>query len=187
MESFSTQNLLTPWTNQIPATYAGDSPIGYILSKGDSTFTKEITLNGNGGAFTVNIARITGMVDVYEFVMFASLNISNCTGAYLDIYDGTTAVPITEAVTGATLTGTIANSRILLPVSEAGVLTVLNSDQARMGYTAFNQDTPLSLVAKNGTNTYLRFNGITSDTPMTGKISFVTRHKKINGGNIVQP
>lgn len=188
MEIFSTQDLYAPWINSPPSSCTGGSPLAFLMRGSPNGMMREITLNGNNNAFSVNIAKIQGGVDIIEFSLFVSEAITNCTGAYLDVYNGTNSYPITEAVTGATLTGAGVLSKILLPADETAALTLIAAATGGFDYQDSNiLSKPLTVVQKGGTNTYIRFNAITSDTPMTGKINVIFRFRGNNNSNLNQP
>jgi len=95
---------------------------------------------------------------------------SNLTGAYLDLWDGSVSIPLTENLTGTVLSSLPVGSPIRMIGAVAVGLQALPNTQCQLLGELFKS----TLTAKQGTNTYIRLVYSTTNNPCSGQIRFTT-------------
>ena len=136
--------------------------INFITRASTHLVQKEIQLNQNGSTnvncFKLNspliLTRIGGFIST---VADSVADTAECTGFYLDLWDGTVSVPLTK--NDGVLTGMGVGTTFIKNLIASFTIDIYNSDQCRMdeitGVKVFQQ---AILIPKNGVDTYVRCN-----------------------------
>jgi len=155
---------------------------GHLLSN-------DITLSANNAAASVNIFQITGSIEVYR--IYGSIKtagtLTDCDSAYFDLYDSTTAFPITknDGDIGGMGVGTFFSKEGVATVT----MTVIDPVAGSVVEPATDKKafTPFIVTQKTGANTYVRFTYTTTDTPIAAVLSMHIEYREppSGGGTIV--
>lgn len=140
------------------------------------------------GTITANILLVTGsvqFVDQYGIIT-AVTTLTNATDVYFDVWDGTTAVPITKT-TGGILSGFTVGGMFLKDQTVTTAISVMNADQARFNELSPNKvGAPFIITSKNGATNYIRMHLTTTDNPVSFSATMhVTFRKLSHDGNLV--
>lgn len=179
-------NLGNPLRCQVPQNPVPNSAQCMLCRVAGYIRDKEITLNLNNTSGFVNLFVLTGSVEITS--IFAQVTekttLANLTEAYLDVYDGTVAIDITE--NGAVLSGANVGSYFLKSGSTAEVAAVALNSQVRLIETvdAKKLHHPFVITQKKDVATYIRFHYKTTDAPINAKMKFYAQFGKINGGTV---
>ena len=176
--------------NKIILTDTGsdNTPEGAIIRSGGKHVTKTITLSANNTSASVNVFQLTGVVKInliHGEVMDAT-TFSNCTSVYFDLWDGTTSVPITKT-TGSALSGYGVGGFFIKDADVNSALSTLNNSQTGFKEPATGQrvNTEFLAIQKLSTNTYIRFNYTTTNTPINAQIKVDVSWADIDSGNLI--
>lgn len=161
---------------------------GALIRSGGKHVTKTITLTANNTSANDNVFLITGTVKIVSIhgEITTATTLTNCTSVYFDLWDGTASVPITKT-TGAALSGFTVGSFFIKDADVASSLSTIQNDQARIkeAPTGNRVNTEFLAVQKTGTNTYIRFNYTTTDSPINATIKIDIAWADIDSGEIV--
>ena len=152
---------------QIP----NDSLAGYACrSEGGHKMEVEAVIGGTG-AQTINVFQFTGTLRVLDqYAMITRVGtLTNFTGMYADVWDGTNSVLLTDNTPGASLSGAPVGTYFTKNMDETQPYTVLMSDEVRVdepdaGDKKVSQ--PFTANPKNGATNYIRFHYNTTDNPV---------------------
>ena len=165
-----------------------NTPEGAIIRAGGKHVSKTITLNANNTTASVNVFQVTGTTKIISIhgEILTKTTLTNCTKVHFDLYDGTTAVPITK-ITGADMSGYNVGAFFIKDADVATALTILNNDQARIkeASTGNRVNTEFVAVQKTATNTYLRFTYSTTDAPINATVKIDCHWVDIDNGIII--
>ena len=161
--------------------------VDMIERGGGRIFKVRGTLNADNTSAVVNLFKIHGTVEIinaYAEVMEVT-TLTNCTGCYFDLYDGTVAIEITDNA-GAVLSGAPVGSMILRTGIASQIATVVLSDQCRITETDSSKKThqPFSCTQKNGVDTFIRAHYTTTDAPINAVVDFYVVYSPFNGGYV---
>lgn len=172
----------------LPSVTLGSGSVHDYLDRvsGDMV-TKVATLNLNNTTGSINLFQITGAVEIIKLfgVLTAKTTLTNCTNAYVDLYDSTTAVNISKATTltlsGMTVGGIIYKNAVatsVLQLADANVGNIAEGAQALSFYR-------FMAVQKSGANTYIRFTYSTTDAPSNAQMTFYVEYRPLGTGTLV--
>lgn len=175
-----------PMNQELPTVVTRNSPNDAFNRVGGRMLSFERHVQAAAGAILMNSIRVHGTVeidDAYAEIMEVT-TLTNLTGLYFDLYDGTTAVEITSSTGGASLSGAPVGSLIIKNKDASNVLTTLISDQARVleADTSKKTHLPFLVTAKNGVDTRIRMHGNTTDDPVDFKMMFYIVYHPKDGG-----
>ena len=161
---------------------------GAIIRSGGKHATKTITLSANNTSASVNVFQLTGATQILSLhgeVMDAT-TFTNCTSCYFDLWDGTNSVVLTKT-TGCTMSGAGVGSFFLKDADATVALTFLNNSQVRVSEPVTNAKSfsPFVVVQKLSTNTYLRFNYITTNAPINAQLKVDVSWADIDSGTFI--
>lgn len=169
-------------------TGSSETPEGAIIRTGGKHTTKTITLSANNTNANVNVFQLTGSVLVLSIhgEVIDNSTMNNLTGIYFDLWDGTNSVDITKSAGGATMSGFNIGAFFIRDASSASILTVVNNDQTRITEAASGPQIRTDWLAtqKAATNTYIRFNYATTDTPIDAQLKIDIVWVDIDNGAI---
>ena len=119
----------------------------------------DITIAGTGGAVTTNVFAFTGNVELLGIwgVFTDVTEVTTITGAYIDVYDGTNQVDLTDDG-GVVLSAAVNGSMAIKTNTSAGALVFLKGDQVRIDETAADKRQFVGAVldGKAATTNYVR-------------------------------
>lgn len=162
--------------------------MGKYLLDARKVISKSISLTASATAETLNVFDIGGVNEVVKIEGYTTQPLLNCTGAYLDVNDGTSTVYITENVIGATLTDLPTNSYLSV-IGNNTVALNAQSSTACFAYNNLNSSIQLPMLIGQavGSNTKIRFTYTTSDTPTSGAIMFTIVYRPLTGQAQINP
>jgi len=171
----------------ITAAKTADNSANDMLTRGCGfRIYKEITVGGTGTQVS-NILQVTGTVAIInQFAIITRVGtLTNLTGVYADIWDGTNAVPLTSA-TGAVLSGATVGTFFTKDKIASEVYSINFSDECRMLETtdAKKAGRPFSITQKNATDTFIRFHSITTDAPVDFDVEIYFEYVPMDGGTL---
>lgn len=177
------------WFKRIfTGTGSDDTAEGAIIRSGGKHATKTITLSANNTSANVNVFQLTGVCEAWAIhgEIRDATTLTNCTSIYFDLWDGTNSVPITKTTT-ASISGFGVGSFIIKDSDVSSALTTLNNNQCRIDEksTGAKIDADLIIIQKLSTNTYIRFNYTTTDTPINAQIKVDINWADIDNGEII--
>lgn len=166
-----------------------DNSLSDILERGEGFHLDvESTLSANNTSQTINIAQVTSSVQIIGIFgqITSATTLTNATGAYLDLWDGTNSVDITNSSGGASFGGFAVDAVLYKGQAASQVLDTIQNDQARVTEPSADkkQFQPFIITQKTGTNTYLRFTYTTTDAPIDAEIEWHIFYKHLNGGTL---
>jgi len=163
-----------------------DSVEGSALRSGGRSVQAEITLGANNASESINVFQITGPIEgqALHAVVTDATTLTNCTGCYFDLWDGTSSVVLTK-MTGAALSGEAVGTVMIKSSTASSALQVVSNAAGTLyessGGKLFQH---FSVVQKDSTNTYIRFNYTTTDTPINAKIEVGMHYGLLDGGSV---
>jgi hypothetical protein len=163
-----------------------DSNHDYWHQSVGESLSNEITLAASGGSESLNIAQLTGTVEIVSIHGFISdaTTLANLTGGSLQLWDSTAAVQITknDGVLSGMAVGTllVKNAAATDTISIANNATGVVTEAATLS-KAFE---PFFITQKTGANTYIRWTYTTSDTPIDAKIFWHIRYRPESHGAV---
>jgi len=141
---------------------------------------------GGTGAQVVNVFEFTGSVQVVS--QWAHITrvgtLTNLTGMYATIYDGTNTVDLTA--NGAVLSGALVGSFFTKDKVAAQIYSVSLSDECRLLETVDNKwaGRPFIVTAKNGATNYIQFRYTTTDNPVDFDMEIHFQYKLMDGASL---
>ena len=119
------------------------------------------------GAVNLNVFKYTGAIRVFrQWAQITSITtLTNMTDVYAQIWDGTVATDLTKTP-GAVLSGVPVGTYFTKNRDASQTYTVLSADQARFTEDDSGRPRPFTCNAKNGVDSYIRFNFTTTDSPI---------------------
>jgi len=157
-----------------------------INRNGTKLIIEDVNITGNNNSYNINVFKFTGAIQILcQYAIITEVtDLSNMTGVYADIWDGSTSVNLTDDSPGATLSGFSVGSMFTKDQAANQAYTVMNADQCRLSEPGFNQvGRPFIINAKNGVDNYIRFN-YTTNTTLDFKMSVYFTYRTIDGGTI---
>jgi len=151
--------------------------------------SKTITLTASGSPASVDVFTVTGPVVVMGlYGSFVDVtDVADIDALYLDIWDGTTAVEITDSA-GVTCDGVTLGAVLAKTLVSTSPITLLDADQVRLNEEASNKAfKPFILNAKNGVTNTIRCH-YTSAAGCNAQIDWALEWRCLNAaalGNIV--
>ena len=170
----------------VPLNVRNSNSVGDMVERaGGRLLCVEATLSGNNETVVANVFKIHGTVEVIDAYGEVSevTTLTNMTGIYFDLYDGTVAVEVTDSV-GAVLSGAPVGSMILRTGIASSIATVVLADQVRLTESDASKKThqPFTITQKNGVDTFLRIHYSTTDAPINAKIKLYVVYASKDGG-----
>jgi len=136
-----------------------DSPNCCLHRAAGEVVSNDITIAGTGGVVTTNLFQFTGAIELIGiWGNFTDVTeVTTITGAYLDVYDGTNQIDITDDG-GVALSGATNGSLMIKSATSGTALNFLKSDQVRIDETAANkrQFVGATLCGKASVTNYVR-------------------------------
>ena len=169
-------------------TGSDNTPEGSLIRAGGKHTTNTITLSANNTSANVNVFQLTGSVQVLSMhgEVLDNTTMTNLTGVYFDLWDGTNAVEVTKSAIGATMSGYNVGAFFIKDADNTSVLTTINNDQVRAieAATGAKERQDWIAIQKTGTNTYIRFNYTTTDAPINAQLKIDISWADIDSGTI---
>lgn len=177
-------------TPLVPGILYPDNSMAEMLAReaGYITEVANATLGGTGSQ-SVNVFEFTGtilVIDQYARITRAG-TLTNCTGVYADIYDGTVAVKLTDDAPGATLSNAPVGTFFTKGQDDSQPYDVMLADQVRLLESPTNPrriGRPFLINAKPGVSNYIRFNYTTTDSPVDFDLTVWFTYWPINGSTL---
>lgn len=167
-------------SRELTSTPETNSVHDYLERGTGKVLSNSITLNANNTSANVNVFQLTGSVEIMRIygALTDTTTLTNCTGAYFDLYDSTAAVAITknDGVLSGMAVGTFflknANTATTMAVADnsAGAVT----EPATLGKAFY----PFIVTQKTGANTYIRFNYTTTDAPANATATIYVEYRE---------
>jgi len=148
---------------------------------------KATKLDGNL-AQTDNIFMVTGAVEVLELYAVATTvtHATVCTGAYMDLYDGTNSPDITDSA-GTNLSGLTVGSVFGRFNSAASAIGLIDADQARVAEGGTDMlHYKFMALQKAATTTYIRLL-FTGNASTDIDVTFYCRYRPLSENGAVTP
>lgn len=149
-----------------------------LVIEGEVEISATGTVNLNVFQFTGSIIILSQLAIITEIT-----TLNNLTNMYADVYDGTTATPVTKT-SDADLSGAPVGTLFTKDKASSEAYTVLLADQARFSEPDDKIGKPFKINAKNGATNYLRFNFQTTDNPVNFKMWIRFEYLPINGATL---
>lgn len=159
--------------------------IAEVVKRGQGRILQaEATVTGTGSV-NQNVFQITGSVLVLrQWALITEVTtLTNMTDVYADLWDGTNSVKLTKTP-GAVLSNAPVGTYFTKDKASTETYSVALSDQCRMIETTNKEASPFVVTQKNATNTYIRFNYTTTDSPLSFKMHVYFEYYPLNGGTI---
>lgn len=158
-----------------------------IMKTGGRFYSKQINLNASATTQSVNAIQVQGKIHgirLYASIKSATV-LTNLTAASFDIFDGVTTIQLT-APTGV-LSGFAANSFLIKNALNTSPFAALNAANCGLIEIANIDAQEFYVIAKNGSNTYIRFTYTTTDAPINVQLSVSCDFYGIDGGQLMSP
>lgn len=160
-------------------TFAGtgsdNTPEGAFIRGLGKHITITKTLSANNTSTNVNLFLLTGTEQIFQLhgEITAITTLNNITNCYFDLWDGTVSVPLTKTTTAA-MSGFVVGSFFIKDSDVTTALSTINANQGRVQEAAAGakEGAPFITTSKLATNTYIRFNYTTTDTPINATFEF---------------
>lgn len=164
-----------------------NTPEGAAIRTGGKHVTNTITLSANNTSESVNVFQFTGTLDcllLHAFIVDATV-LTNCTGCYFDLWDGSVSVPLTKASPGGDISGFGVGSVLTKIDAASSDLDVKNNNQVNLLEVSGNKVAQaFEIIQKAETDCYIRFNYTTTDTPIDAQIKVDLNYADIDSGTI---
>jgi hypothetical protein len=110
--------------------------------------------------------------------------LTNLTGMYADVWDGTSSDLLTDDSPGATLSGALVDTHFTKDKDDSFPYTVVLSDQARKNEVSSDRflGLPFTVNQKAGTDSYIRLHFTTTDNPVDFTIDLLFEWEPVDGG-----
>ena len=170
----------------IESDYVLNSPKDMLVRSSGFQIEKILRVTGTG-AISANVLQLTGTVRVLnqwaEIMSITTLN--NLTNAYASLYDGTLNKNLTAdglTLSGAPVGSWFTKDKVLSQPYSANI-----ADECRILETTEDKRAgrPFTITAKNGSDTFVRFNLTTTDNPVDFIMMIWFEWLPRNGGNLV--
>jgi hypothetical protein len=150
----------------------------YLERSVGDVISKTITINANDTSASVNVFQVTGSIEIIRLygVITTATTLTNCTGAYFNLYDGTASVALTknDGVLSGMAVGTAfiknATATTTMAVADNAVGAVTEASSAKFFY-------PAIVTQKTGANTYIRFTYTTTDAPADATFTIFAEYR----------
>ena len=173
-------------TDAIDPTCCANNSVQEILYRvGIKTVVSSVNITGNNDSYNTNVFLLAGAVTVLEqyAVITAVTDLTNMTDVYADLWDGTNSVPLTKTP-GLDLSGYSVGSFFTKDEVATSTYSSMNADQCRMLEAGFRTaGRPFTVNAKNGANTYIRFN-YTTNTTLDFTMDIYFYHRVLDSGSL---
>jgi hypothetical protein len=152
----------------------------------DDVKHKNLTLNANNTTVSTNLFEVTGIVKIqYLYGYINTVLSSNITAAYWDLYDGSTAVELTDNA-GTVLSAAPVGSLILKESAATDPLVYYASTTPYLSESSGYKDPRTEfIVGSSAATTYIRFTYTTTDTPASGVIHFHVKWSDLSDNSYV--
>ena len=177
------------YINTIQEVITGNEPdnsLGEMMGRSAGYhIDKEITVTGTG-AITANVLQLVGTVVITnqwaEITEITTL--TNLTGMYADLYDGTNIINLTAD--GAILSGMPVGTFFTKDKVSSETYSVNDASQARMLETLIDKKSgrPFTITQKDGVDTFIRLHLTTTDAPVSFKVKVHFEYYPINSSTL---
>jgi hypothetical protein len=141
---------------------------------------------GGTGSQNVNVFKITGSVRVLDqwAIITRVGTLTNLTGVYADLWDGSASVDLTAD--GAVLSGMPVGTFFTKDKVAANAYSVSDASNGALLETLDNRfvGRPFIVTAKNGADTYIRFNYTTTDNPVDFDMEIHFEYELMNNSTL---
>jgi hypothetical protein len=145
---------------------------------------KVITLNVNNGTQHLNCFLVTNTVEVFKLCGFITTagTLTNCTGAYFNMWDGTVRTAITK--NDGVLSGLAVDSAFFKTAAAGTTMSVANNVAAVLTEPAADKNAFSSFIvtAKTGVATYIAFSYSSTDTPVDATFTICCEYRTLDSG-----
>jgi hypothetical protein len=160
-----------------------DSVEGYFQRFGTACVEYQDRVVGNTESLSLEFIRFRGTVRILEHwaIITDAPALTNATLVYIDLWDGTTAIPLTDD--NCTLSGAPVGTMFFKDRAAGDPFTVLSADQGRVYERINTQDRvgKIFLVnGKNGVDNYVRFH-ITTNAALDFSLKIHIEYQLLNG------
>lgn len=138
-------------------TIKGDSVVGFLKRSNPILVSKSNVCNGNG-AQTDNLFTVTGYVELVRVWAECSQVTNGVTlsNNYLDLYDGSASVEITDSASPLDMSGAIEAGEIVVKNGASATVALVAMHNAAGAVTDGAISTGTTLTKKTGASTYIR-------------------------------
>jgi hypothetical protein len=151
----------------------------YLERAVGDVISKTITINANNTSASVNVFQLVGSIEIIRLygVIKTATTLTNCTGAYFNLYDSTASVAITknDGVLSGMAPGTFflknATATTTMAVANNAVGAVTEASSTKFFY-------PCVVTQKAGANTYIRFTYTTTDAPANATFTIYCEYRQ---------
>jgi hypothetical protein len=168
----------------IPEEQQLNSPYEILEREGRRVFV-EANITGNNDSYNVNVFKIIGTVRILDqFALISEIaNLTNMTGIYADLWDGTLATDLTAD--GATLSGLPVGSYLTKDRDAAEQYSVISAATGAVHEIGLGDDIgqPFTVTQKNGADTFIRFN-YTTNTVLDIVMQIFFKWQAVDGGKL---
>ena len=160
---------------------------GYdMLTRGSGfEISKIVNITGDTNSYNTNVLQLTGTVLIVNqwAEITVTTDLTNMTGVYASLYDGTNTVNLTAdglVLSTATVGSFFTKDQIATEIYSSNI-----ADQCRLLETVANKyaGRPFIITQKNATNTYIRFN-YTTNTTLDITVRIVFEYIPLNGATL---
>lgn len=173
----------------ITTVISGDEPLNslgeMVARSAGFHIEKELTVTGTG-AQVANVLQLVGSVVILnQWALITEVTtLTNLTGMYADLYDGTNTVALTAD--GAVLSGAPVGTFFTKDKVAADAYSVSIADETRLLETLVDRKSgrPFTVTQKNATDTFIRLHFTTTDAPVSFKVKIHFEYFSINGSTL---
>ena len=146
---------------------------------------KSVNVTGTGSQ-SANVLQVTGTVIILD--QYAEIKtvttLTNLTGLYSTLYDGTNTVDLTSD--GAILSGMPVGTFFTKDKVSTEVYSINDASQCRVLETLADRKSgrPFTITQKNGANTYIQLHYTTTDNPVDFDVEIHFEYLPVNGGTL---
>jgi hypothetical protein len=153
---------------------------------GIETICEDLHITGTG-SLSAKIYQLHGSIRVLDqwALITEVTTLTNATGVYGDLWDGTVSKPITAIAPGAVLSGFSVGSYMGKDQLKSASMTVADASECQVIEASNRFAQPFTIMQKTGdVDTFVRLNLTTTDSPIDFKATVYFLWKPLDGGYI---
>lgn len=149
------------------------------------TVSKVITLTANGGSESLDCFTVTGCVEILKLYgqITTADTLTNLTGAYFNMWDGTLATAITK--NDGVLSGMAIGTTFLKNAAASVTMGIADNATGAIVEPASDKKAfaPFAAIKKTGATTTIRFTYTTTDAPIAATMTIYCEYREIGSGS----